>query len=123
VLDHCGKPPVRQALFEPWRTHIRALAAFDNVCCKISGLLTEAGRPWRADVVSAYIQSAVEAFGMDRVLFGSDWPVVTLAAPFRDWYDLTWSVAASWSTDEQRSFYHDNALRYYGLRDDASTPR
>jgi len=123
VLDHCGKPPIREALIEPWRTHLRTLAAFDNVCCKISGLLTEAARPWRADDVTPYVLHVVDAFGIDRVMFGSDWPVLTLAARFRDWYDLTCRLAAPWSASEQRRFFHANAANFYGLQDNATTGR
>jgi len=121
ALDHCGKPSIRAALVEPWLTHMRALAAFGNVSCKISGLLSEASQPWRPEAVTPYVLRAVDAFGMDRVMFGSDWPVVTLAGRFLDWYDLTWRIAASWTAHEQRRFYHDNAVSFYGLLDNAST--
>ncbi|WP_306319906.1 MULTISPECIES: amidohydrolase [unclassified Streptomyces] len=83
VLDHLGKPPIAAHELEPWRTRIRALAALPNTYCKLSGLVTEADwAHWTLDDLRPYADTALDAFGPDRVMFGSDWPVCTLAATY-----------------------------------------
>ncbi|MFI0235937.1 amidohydrolase family protein [Streptomyces sp. NPDC016845] len=83
VLDHAGKPPVATGETEPWRSHVRALAALPNTVCKLSGLITEADRTaWRVDDLRPYADTVLDAFGPGRVMFGSDWPVCTLAGTY-----------------------------------------
>ena len=120
VLDHCGKPAIRAGVrsFEPWRADVARLAAHENISCKLSGLLTEAtsgGGDWRWQDLMPYAASVVECFGMERVMYGSDWPVLTLAGRYCDWYEFTERVTAGWSAAERSRFYADNALRVYGL--------
>ena len=116
VLDHCGKPAIRHGRLEPWRSDIACLAAQENVCCKLSGLLTEAEPQRRRDEdLTPYAASVVECFGTERVLYGSDWPVVTLAGSWGDWYGFTERFTAAWTAAERRRFYADNALRVYAL--------
>jgi predicted TIM-barrel fold metal-dependent hydrolase len=116
VLDHCGKPAIRGRSIEPWSTHIARLAAHESVCCKLSGLLTEAegGRWCEADLLP-YAARVVECFGTERVLYGSDWPVLTLAGSYGDWYGFTDRFTAAWPALERRGFYGDNAARVYRL--------
>lgn len=116
VLDHCGKPAIGRALREPWRTRIAELAECANVWCKLSGLLTEAEPAgWRAEDVLSYAQHVVDCFGAGRVIYGSDWPVLTLAGAYADWLELTRRLTLSWSPADQRRFYHDNAIEVYAL--------
>ena len=116
VLDHCGKPAIRCALVEPWRTAITRLAGFENVCCKLSGLLTEAGpERSRDEDLAPYANHVVDVFGTARVLYGSDWPVLTLAGRYADWYGFTQRLTERWSTGERERFYRDNAVRFYEL--------
>jgi L-fuconolactonase len=116
VLDHCAKPPIRTRQLEPWRACLARLAAHENVCCKLSGLLTEAERAgWREDDLIPYATAAVECFGIERVMYGSDWPVLTLAGSYADWYGFTDRFTTSWSTADRSRFYADNAVRVYGL--------
>jgi L-fuconolactonase len=116
VLDHCGKPGIRSGVREPWRQDIARLAAHENVCCKLSGLLTEADLTrWREEDLLPYATHVVECFGSDRVLYGSDWPVLTLAGDYASWFDFTARLTESWSEDERRLFYAGNAAREYGL--------
>jgi L-fuconolactonase len=116
VLDHCGKPAVRAALLDPWRAHIDALASFDNVFCKLSGLLTEADpERWREEDLLPYASHVVDRFGTDRVMYGSDWPVCTLAGRSSDWYPFTRRFTEGWSETERSRFYRDNAIEFYGL--------
>ena len=116
VLDHCGKPAIREQLQEPWRGHVARLAANDSVWCKLSGLLTEADLArWRGKDLVPYAAHVVEQFGTDRILYASDWPVLTLAGDYARWFDFTARFTSAWSEDERRRFYYDNAVRVYGL--------
>ncbi len=116
VLDHCGKPAIRHGRLEPWRADMACLAAQENVCCKLSGLLTEAEPQRRRDEdLTPYAASVVECFGTERVLYGSDWPVLTLAGSCGDWYGFTERFTAGWTAAERRRFYADNAIRVYAL--------
>lgn len=115
VLDHCGKPAIRAAAVEPWKTHIRALAERENVCCKLSGLLTEAAPGCSDDDLMPYAEHVVECFGADRVMYGSDWPVLTLAGDYSRWLAFTRNLTSTWTTDERRAFYSGNATRFYDL--------
>jgi len=116
VLDHCGKPPIREGIREPWGRDLARLAGHENVCCKLSGLLTEADvAQCRVDDLLPYANHVVECFGIDRILYGSDWPVLTLAGDYAAWFDFTARFTSAWSDNEQRRFYHDNATRVYRL--------
>ena len=116
VLDHCGKPPIRAGTREPWGSDIARLAAHDNVCCKLSGLLTEAdAAAWSADELRPYAEHTVDCFGIDRLLYGSDWPVLTLAGDYAGWFRFTAAFTESWSDDERSRFYAGNAARVYRL--------
>ncbi len=116
VLDHCGKPAIRHGRLEPWRADMACLAAQENVCCKLSGLLTEAEPQRRRDEdLTPYAASVVECFGTERVLYGSDWPVLTLAGSCGDWYGFTERFTAGWTAAERRRFYAENAIRVYAL--------
>ena len=115
VLDHCGKPAIRDALLDPWRSDIASLAACENLTCKLSGLVTEAAPGWREDDLLPYASHVVDRFGTGRVMYGSDWPVLTLAAEYAAWFRFTERLTASWSDAERRGFYRENARRAYRL--------
>jgi len=116
VLDHCGKPAIRDGLLDPWRSDIACLAECANVWCKVSGLVTEASRvAWRQTDLVPYALHVVECFGVDRVMYGSDWPVLTLAASYTDWFRFTEHLTAKWSDAERRRFYGDTARSVYAL--------
>jgi L-fuconolactonase len=118
VLDHCGKPAIRAGAIAAWTRHVAMFAAHENVCCKLSGLLTEASSPWTDAALMPYAEQVIAAFGRGRLLYGSDWPVLTLAGTHADWYAFTRRATASWSDAERDAFYGGNAARVYGLRDD-----
>jgi L-fuconolactonase len=82
VLDHGAKPDIASGSLEPWASLIGGLAARPNVYCKVSGLVTEAGPDWRPDQIGPYIDHLLDCFGPGRLIFGSDWPVCTLAAGY-----------------------------------------
>ncbi len=116
ILDHIGKPDIKNRLFEPWATEIRELAEFENVSGKISGLITEADHEhWMKEDLKPYIDHVINCFGIDRVMFGGDWPVVTLAGNLQDWLkSLKWALGGV-SADEMHKLFYDNSLRIYRM--------
>lgn len=116
VLDHCGKPAIRSRQLEPWCTHIGRLATHENVWCKLSGLLTEADPDrWREQDLAPYATTVLERFGADRLLYASDWPVLTLVGRYAEWHAFTERAFADLSDTERQRVYRDNATRVYGL--------
>jgi L-fuconolactonase len=116
VVDHIAKPGIKAGLTEPWRTEIAKLARFENVWCKISGVVTEADHAnWTEAEVHPYITHAIDCFGIDRVMFGGDWPVSELATSYQRWIALMDEVLAGATAAEQRKFFHDNAAAFYRL--------
>lgn len=114
VLDHAGKPEIARGAYEPWESELRALAKLPNVACKLSGLVTEA--PWNAwtpQQIVPYIERALDAFGPDRVMYGSDWPVCLLAASYAQVYNLAESAIAHLSPPERAAATGANASRIY----------
>ena len=116
VLDHVGKPDIRHHQLDPWRERIVELAALPNVVCKVSGLVTEADhRGWTADDLAPYVAHVLQAFGDDRVLFGSDWPVATLASSYVRWVETLDALTRDLSPDVRRKLWAENARRVYRL--------
>ncbi|HET7717021.1 MAG TPA: amidohydrolase family protein [Bauldia sp.] len=116
ILDHIGKPGIKDGITQPWRSEMRELAELPNVICKISGVVTEADhKSWTYDQVAPYIAHAIETFGFDRVAFGGDWPVSELAVRYADWVGIVDRVIAGASDAEKRKLYRDNAIRFYRL--------
>ncbi len=116
VLDHLCKPYVSRHELEPWRGHLVELAAMPNVCCKISGLVTEADwRRWRPEDLRPYLDAALEAFGPERLMFGSDWPVCLVAADYDAWRQVVTEWTASLSVAEQQWLQGGSCARFYGL--------
>jgi len=118
ILDHCGKPAIRADALDVWASDLEDLARCANVVCKVSGLLTEA----RADqqnleALRPYLKHAHLSFGVERLLFGSDWPVVTLAGSTASWRGVVDAFTASWDDDDRYAFFAGNATRTYGLGD------
>jgi L-fuconolactonase len=116
VLDHIGKPGIKHGLREPWWSQMRELAALPNVVCKISGVITEADHAhWTREQVRPYVAHAIECFGFDRVLYGSDWTVAELTHDYPAWVDIVDEVVTGCSQAELRKLYRDNAIRTYRL--------
>lgn len=117
VLDHLAKPPITAGTIEPWARDLRELARRPNVCCKLSGLVTEADwKRWRPEDLRPYLDVAFEAFGPDRVMFGSDWPVCLVAAPYDRVLAVVAEYASTLSASERDAVFGGNAARFYGLR-------
>ncbi len=116
VLDHLGKPPIRTGDMAPWAAHIRELAALPNVQCKLSGMVTEADpKNWTPEQLRPYIHVALEAFGPERIQFGSDWPVSLLGISYGAWIDIVREAVTDLSSSEQEAFFYGNAARFYRL--------
>ena len=116
VLNHIGKPGIRDGLLEPWRSHISELASLPNVVCKISGAMTEADlAAWTIDDVAPYVRHVLAAFGEDRVMFASDWPVLTQAATYRRWVETVDTLTRDWSEPAKRKLWAENAREAYRM--------
>ncbi|WP_133273443.1 amidohydrolase family protein [Hymenobacter radiodurans] len=116
VLDHLAKPLIKAGELKPWRRDIQALAARENVLCKVSGLLTEADwQRWQPADFRPYLDVVFDAFGPKRVLFGSDWPVCEVAGGYSRTIALMEDYLASFSPSEQAQFWGDNATSFYNL--------
>jgi L-fuconolactonase len=116
ILDHIGKPHIRAGEREPWMSQMRDLASLPNVVCKISGATTEADLAnWTIEDVKPYLLHALDVFGEDRVVFGSDWPVVTQAASYRRWVDTVDELTVDWPDAAKRKLWNENARRFYRL--------
>jgi L-fuconolactonase len=116
IVDHLAKPNIAEHLLEPWRELLQQLAAFPNVVCKISGIVTEADhRQWTVEDVKPYILQALANFGEDRVVFGGDWPVVLHAATYRRWVETLDTLTGDLSPAARRKLWAENAVRFYRL--------
>jgi len=118
ILDHIGKPDIKNGLLDPWRADIKTLSRFPNVWCKISGLVTEADHQhWTKEQLKPYIDHVIDCFGFDRVMYGGDWPVAYQATAYPRWVEtLAWAVEGC-SEAELRKLFRDNAIAFYRLDD------
>ncbi|MCF4135997.1 amidohydrolase family protein [Streptomyces sp. Tue 6430] len=116
VLDHLGKPPVASGARASWEAGLRALAALPNTVAKLSGLVTEADHvTWTAADLRPYVDAALDAFGPHRLMFGSDWPVCTLAAGYGQVLDTARRLTGHLTAEESRQVFGTTATRVYGL--------
>ncbi len=115
VVDHGGKPDIAHGMWQPWADDMRRIARETTAYCKLSGLATEARPGWRVDDLRRYAEHLLECFGAERLLWGSDWPVMLLNTEYPEWLSaarqfLTWQSAA-----DRRAILNDNAMRFYRL--------
>ena len=116
ILDHIGKPDIKNQLFDPWKQEIETLAAFPNVHCKISGLVTEADlEKWTPADLQPYIEHVINCFGFARVIYGSDWPVSTQASHYLRWVQTLKDAVSGCSSEELQDLFRDNAIKFYKL--------
>lgn len=117
VLDHIAKPTIRATQFDDrWRDEIADLARRENVACKFSGVITEVrDRDWNLETLRPYWDAALNAFGAERLMFGSDWPVCLLRTDYARWVEAVESLANELSESEQEAFWGGNAKRIYRL--------
>ncbi|WP_410606260.1 amidohydrolase family protein [Amycolatopsis sp. lyj-109] len=123
VLDHAAKPPIATGEWEPWASGVAALAARENVVCKLSGLVTEADwTGWEVGHLRRYVDHVLDVFGPERLLFGSDWPVCELAASYEVVVDAAIALTGSLSDAERLAVFEHNARTAYGLDAGGATP-
>ncbi|WRZ89059.1 amidohydrolase family protein [Streptomyces sp. NBC_01007] len=116
VLDHLGKPPIATRALDPWAGAVRGLAALPNTVCKLSGMVTEADPArWTPDDLRPYADTVLEAFGPDRTMFGSDWPVCTLAATYGQVVRTAKELTSALDESERHSVFTGTATRVYGV--------
>lgn len=113
VLDHCGKPAVARGALHPWAEDVAALARRPNVSVKLSGLATEAASGWTTDNLKPYADHVIACFGADRVLWGSDWPVLTLAGDYAAWVETARRLTAHLSDAERAAIEGGTARSVY----------
>ena len=120
VLDHIAKPAICQGRISPWREDLQALAAFKNVYCKLSGMVTEAAwKQWRPDDFYPYLDTIVAAFGTDRVMIGSDWPVCTLSGSYAAVMEIVIDYVRQFSAEVRDGILGGNCARFYGIPNSA----
>ena len=117
VIDHLAKPKIKDQRTDDWLSDFRKAAAHQNVFCKLSGMVTEADwKQWRPNDLKPYVDTALELFGPDRLMFGSDWPVCELAASYREVHDALLELLGALSDDERAMIFGGTAQRFYDLR-------
>jgi L-fucono-1,5-lactonase len=115
IVDHCAKPEIATGGWQPWADDVAAIAQHTWAHCKLSGLVTEAGVPWTVDRLRRYVEHVLECFGPERIVWGSDWPVVTLAATYAEWTAAAEALLAGVSASDREGIFGGNARRFYGL--------
>jgi L-fuconolactonase len=119
VLDHVAKPPLASGELGAWAEGVEALSRFPNVTCKLSGLVTEASPDWSSDEVVACLRRALDWFGAERCMFGSDWPVCLLAADYGSVLGLVTAALEGASDDERAAVLGGTAAAIYGVSTNA----
>jgi L-fuconolactonase len=116
VLDHIAKPLIKEGVLAPWDADLRALARFDNVYCKVSGMVTEAAwRAWKPEDFTPYLDVVFDCFGASRLMFGSDWPVCTVAAGYGEVVGLVRDYVRPMGSAIEAAVMGGNAVEFYGL--------
>jgi L-fuconolactonase len=115
VIDHAGKPDIAAGAFQPWADEIARIARDTMAFCKLSGLVTEAGSDWDDRRLAAFTDHLLQCFGPERLLWGSDWPVVELAGGYRRWKEASASLLASLPGAARDEVFGGTATRFYGL--------
>ncbi len=116
ILDHCGNAKVRSKDLSAWRADLSKVAERKNVVGKVSGIVASAAPgPWTPDDLAPIVNHVFDTFGPDRVVFGGDWPVCTLAASYREWVEALRTIVRERNEEDRRKLFHDNAVRVYRL--------
>ncbi|MGF1619801.1 MAG: amidohydrolase family protein [Rhodomicrobiaceae bacterium] len=116
VIDHASKPDIRTGGFDGWAGDMAVLASSTNAFCKLSGLVTEAARDWTIEDLRPYVAHLLAMFGASRLIWGSDWPVCTLAASYGEWIAATDELLAAVSEADKAAIMGGNAIRAYQLK-------
>ena len=118
VIDHIAKPDINQGSIEPWKSQIKQIAQYPNIYCKLSGMVTEAEHyNWTTEQFIPYVQHIVNEFGLNRVMYGSDWPVCLLSASYDDVFKLLKeTLPQNLTKDDEEGIFGGNALEFYQLK-------
>lgn len=118
VIDHIAKPHIKDRKISKWKKQMLLIGSLKNVYCKVSGMVTEADwQTWKKEDFTPYLEAVVDAFGTDRIMFGSDWPVCKVAATYGQTIDIVESYFSSFTDTEKQKIFGDNAVRFYNLND------
>lgn len=118
VIDHLSKPKIKDGVIDGWKADLQAAAQFPNIYCKLSGMVTEADwKNWTPADLKPYVETALEAFGPERCMYGSDWPVCELAATYEQAFGALKEVLGEVSESEAQLIFGDTAKKFYGLND------
>jgi L-fuconolactonase len=120
VLDHAGKPAISDGRFNQWTTWIDELAQHASLHCKLSGLLTLLGEPMHEDAIEPYVADLFAHFGAERLMWGSDWPVLTTHASFTHWLNVALDLTERYAAGSQPDVFAANAAHFYALDVDAA---
>lgn len=116
VIDHCAKPGIKNKEIGDWKMYMKEMAAMPNVYCKLSGLITETNwNKWAATDFYPYLDTVFDLFGTNRLLFGSDWPVMLLSGNYRQWKNLVEKYMQNYSANDKEKIFALNAIRFYNL--------
>ena len=116
VLDHIAKPYIKAGLIDEWKRDIKSLAKFENLQCKVSGIITEADwKRWNYEQIKPFLDVVFEAFGTDRIMFGSDWPVCLVAGDYSQVKGIIETYIKGFSVSEKSKVFGENAAKFYGI--------
>jgi len=115
VIDHGAKPDIAGAGLDLWATYIRHIAKTSNAFCKLSGLVTEAGAGWSADTLKLYVDVLLESFGPQRLMWGSDWPVLLEAGDYPSWLNAAETLTKHLSANDRAAIFGGTAAAFYGI--------
>ena len=116
ILDHAGKPCIKYNILDSWKKNIKEFSEMTNVSCKMSGLVTEADyNNWTLEELKPYIYHVIDCFGIDRVIFAGDWPVVTQASEYSRWVAALFTALDNLSKAELHKLFYSNAVAFYKL--------
>jgi len=119
VIDHIAKPDIKNGRIDEWKNEIEKIGKYENVYCKISGMVTEASwKSWKQEDFIPFIDVVIETFGPNRIMYGSDWPVCLVAASYKKVVGIVKEYFSSFSESEQELFFGGNAVRFYNLETD-----
>lgn len=122
ILDHIGKPDIRNKQFQTWKEQIKILAKHPGIYCKLSGMVTEANySKWTYDDLLPYLETSAEYFGLDRICFGSDWPVCLVAGSYNKVYEVIEKFVHQLSKSDQEKIFGLNTLQFYKIKDGSTT--
>ena len=116
ILDHIAKPDIKNNDIDQWKKDISVLGQFENLYCKVSGMVTEANwKTWKKEDFKPFLDTVVETFGVEKIMFGSDWPVCLVAASYTEVVAIVEDYFSSFSKNEQENFFGLNAIKFYNL--------